>query len=1332
MHRIILVVCCFLLAPTVRAAEWSEVFHDGFDQDALASHWRPQTGEWRVADGALQIDAVEESILRLDRTFDAPIVAVQYTCWFEADDETRFSDASCYIGLQPKGKGNGRHAAFYSVGGDYNTMNRIVAPALPPRNLPGTPLEPGKRYHVSAESNGVVVTLRVNGKIVSQEVMTRPLPAGQIALYVWSGKVRFESIRVLTHDEANRPDQIVQKRDDGKPHPNHPSHFQDIWKLSDLKTSDRDAAANLTRVPIHVASEHASDVAQPMTFGVPLPKEQVWRADQMRVVDAAGNAIPASITPTATWSPAGSLQWVLVDLAQPVAEGETHAAMFLEYGATVTTPAVGDPIEVNDTDDAITVDTGALKAAFSRKRASLIEAVTVDGRNMIDPASLYFVDHEGNRFTSDAKTDDYNVEVEFQTATRVVIKATGRYWNDDNHACRWIARTYLFRGSPMLKVYTTWLIDVDTDHMQWRDVAVRVPFANTKATIAGVEAATANEPVAAAQTAIRSYRARQGEKQLATGKHMPASVTASRDDAAMLLSVRELSGQFPAGLSADASGVTFHAFSPEADHHLGFRREDVKARMGEATWERFDNNRGSYAPMDTRYSNARGLAKTHELTLHFNPDETAAALATTPPLVMSDPKWNCATLAFGPFHPEDRENFPELENTFDEKLDEWIEVTTHLEPHYGFYDHGRGVPHHLKKHEAVDGEAEYRMSGYRRNYDLGYGNPYVPWLMYLRGMDRRWFDIGVRQSMYEMDVRLVHPTEEPARNRVGMKYWHYGVWSFDGSYCTYQDNWYWNLPLMFYTTGYQRAMDVYGEIATSVHNSIFETGEYTASLPGDRTARTSLLGSLGVYYKATWDPKARRAADAIAPGAIEPNNPDGRYNVRDQWLEYMFFHSVYGMPDPLPEVVEAYRGFATANYRIPERAHRWYQSPRGFWWLYQQTNDPQIGLFGRRGIEFHTDPRHFTFVSYNGFDKMWKVPVFMALTQLPGVDKAKPIETITFDRPHEQPIVIAHEQGKPTDIDIIYLGELTGDGLTYNDKLQIYELHLPADAPSRQIALHATAPPRLSEYHLNALTLPWYSDKYPLSLKFTGDNPVVRQPKSDRSWTLSGDDMMWPAGRFGRSVRLADQRELRIVSDEPIANGATGTIECWIRMEQPLDAGGYGGTVLAVQGSNGAFAQIHLADNWSATVWSADRQRMRPLIRETPVYTPGTWHHIAMQWDCNENGKSPSRFYLDGYPAPWLGRSDKRDFLPNAVTPAEVLGLLILGSDRADGAVGIDELRISDVERYPFSHVSERAFVPADAPFEHDEHTLLLYHAEPDEPATGRGGVTLETRTYGF
>ena len=76
-------------------------------------------------------------------------------------------------------------------------------------------------------------------------------------------------------------------------------------------------------------------IGNPVNSGIPLPKGAVKEPGELRLVDAFGNVVPASIEPRSRWLEDGSLQWVTVHFVTDLKAGGT-----LQYRLiTSTAPA---------------------------------------------------------------------------------------------------------------------------------------------------------------------------------------------------------------------------------------------------------------------------------------------------------------------------------------------------------------------------------------------------------------------------------------------------------------------------------------------------------------------------------------------------------------------------------------------------------------------------------------------------------------------------------------------------------------------------------------------------------------------------------------------------------------------------------------------------------------------------------------------------------------------------------------------------------------------------------------------------------------------------------
>jgi hypothetical protein len=270
-----------------------------------------------------------------------------------------------------------------------------------------------------------------------------------------------------------------------------------------------------------------------------------------------------------------------------------------------------------------------------------------------------------------------------------------------------------------------------------------------------------------------------------------------------------------------------------------------------------------------------------------------------------------------------------------------------------------------------------------------------------------------------------------------------------------------------------------------------------------------------------------------------------------------------------------------------------------------------------------------------------------------------------------------------------------------------------------------------------------------------GELPLVDTPLDPpaATWSLpEGEDPLLPSGRFGRGLRLGPQQRAQIDLGEASHDGhvrqafdsRVGTIEFFIRFEGRT----FGSLMtLPTEGVGHQPKKEYESAMWIAfsRYWDArmDNRNGRPqyfLYRQQPQFEPGRWHHIALVWDWNTRdglndppGANPNkkqrhkilaRYFLDGYAGPkidGLGDDSMTYWLETAdfLVPARVLRL---GNAKPLSAVTIDELRISNVMRYPFGTLGEKAFDPPAESFKPDPQTLLLHHFEKAEDGVGSGG----------
>ena len=119
----------------------------------------------------------------------------------------------------------------------------------------------------------------------------------------------------------------------------------------------------------------------PVTTGVPLPVGVVRDVGQLRLTDAAGREIPAQFSVLSRYGARdNSLRWVLLDFQVDVpANGEVTLQLRNDRPAQ----AVAAPIRITEDRQAITVDTGGVVATISRRDGSLLQSVSVGGKQVL-------------------------------------------------------------------------------------------------------------------------------------------------------------------------------------------------------------------------------------------------------------------------------------------------------------------------------------------------------------------------------------------------------------------------------------------------------------------------------------------------------------------------------------------------------------------------------------------------------------------------------------------------------------------------------------------------------------------------------------------------------------------------------------------------------------------------------------------------------------------------------------------------------------------------------------------------------------------------------------
>jgi len=586
------------------------------------------------------------------------------------------------------------------------------------------------------------------------------------------------------------------------------------------------------------------------------------------------------------------------------------------------TGATGGGLRVTEDEARIDVDAGVLRAEMSKDwPGGIFRRVWLKGRlAMENPAGAghYLVDQQGRVFTASADGEAYQVRVERRGPLHTVVRADGRYVTADGEAkCRYIARMHFYLDRPFIRLQHTFLFTEDSDDLQLRDLGVRVSLPEgVVPTVAEFDADAALdsksyrvsldpsiESVALLQDQYRHLAQPEShwglyvtsggsEAEALAGERAGNWCTLASGDGAVSMALRNFWQEFPKELEIRGRSLVAHLWSSRRGGPLDFRLPAVMEFWGQANLERWRQWR--FYVLDLmqagRYkSNARGLAKTHEILYHFHeptasPTEVARHFAQ-PPLAYPDPEWTASTDAVGLLSPRDPERFPEEEQALDTQVQE-LQRLIHEWGNYGWWEHGAG-PH-----------LNYRFDGNQpiacpKRYTGGceYWYTRALWIGYLRSGDRRYFDLAAPYAKHFMDVIISHVNSD-TRWR-GDFYWdpgqtpvHWGGtkhqqlirtptagvcaqfgWTVDG------------ILYHYYLTGDDRAWDVVQEYA-DLYRRLLDYPEWVddalkaANIMWSRKV-FGILDELSILYEATGDETFARLAKQLAHRVLLPDEPGG-------------------------------------------------------------------------------------------------------------------------------------------------------------------------------------------------------------------------------------------------------------------------------------------------------------------------------------------------------------------------------------------------------------------------------------------------------------------------
>jgi hypothetical protein len=213
--------------------------------------------------------------------------------------------------------------------------------------------------------------------------------------------------------------------------------------------------------------------------GVPLPAGKVTDLSVLRLIDAAGTAVPTQTRSLASW-PDGSVMFVHLSFQADLAN-DAPAAFELRFDGTGDTPAAKNPVTVEQTDTCTSVDNGVARIEIGTANEHPTLRMTVGDAAVFDGLlDVWTANADGARFSG--TVDD--VRVTQSGPITAIVEVSGRHRDAGGEVfLDYLVELRLDAGRADLRMAHTFLnMGDEADGVVVGEVGVRLSSAGEKVT----------------------------------------------------------------------------------------------------------------------------------------------------------------------------------------------------------------------------------------------------------------------------------------------------------------------------------------------------------------------------------------------------------------------------------------------------------------------------------------------------------------------------------------------------------------------------------------------------------------------------------------------------------------------------------------------------------------------------------------------------------------------------------------------------------------------------------------------------------------------------------
>jgi len=501
----------------------------------------------------------------------------------------------------------------------------------------------------------------------------------------------------------------------------------------------------------------------PVSVGLVFPKGELGASPSGTLVDDRGRQIECEIEVTGWWDAKHqSIKWLLLHFP-----ADTDRQYWFLPGSEGVARSRA-PL-ANTTDDLITVNTGAMSLSIARAEPTLLDSISVDGESFsISRREQHELIVDDGKAKSSTRLVDWSAQLDQVSDQRASVTAQGYFETQSGErVARLDLRYQFFKGESHFRLYhtVTWMVEDPQVGVAGMSMQLPIALDSAHTTHVGIneKGDDAFDSSAAVLTVYQDsaehFAIESDGKASHEGKQLGGWIAVlDENGSGVSLSLRHAWQTYPTQFRSDNGQLSID-FWPSRHARMGFTPREI---MGDRiyfhpTWNRFPfvENKGhfvnNYEKTKGFEYTAEGAAWTHELTIGFHspkhkrsPGEINSV--TQYPVALRQDPASAMRVPFMGMNipPYDAQANPQIEKAIDWlgrlSLGRWIS-----ENNYGLLRFGMV---RWSKH----GEYTY----YRWMDNTQYDQQMIPWLLFMRGGDRRFFDDGEITGRYCMDMNVNH------------------------------------------------------------------------------------------------------------------------------------------------------------------------------------------------------------------------------------------------------------------------------------------------------------------------------------------------------------------------------------------------------------------------------------------------------------------------------------------------------------------------------------------------------------------------------------------------